>query len=241
MIGHLVSDEEARWQMEERLAVAGMVENRLKKNTPTPLLRQIRSVLRHARPHTQDSPLGRKIDEILAGIPQSDDLVIFDAFSTGEWDLDGRHEDLAEADRSRRELISRGVAAFRAKFCDGRQQVEGLVQLVKDAEQAGIDPGSKSYSFIEELCSEEFVRDFLLYAMKDPHPLLAQMIMVPLRWLRQTDPTRYRSAGVEAATHKNYLLAYPSRNRRRQDAEAFGCLLLGRSPRKTPRERLLTM
>ena len=212
MIGHLVSEEEARWQMEERLAVAGMVENRLKKNTPTPLLRQIRSVLRHARPHTQDSPLGRTIDEILAGIPQSDDLVIFDAFSTGEWDLDGRHEDLAEADRSRRELISRGVAAFRAKFCDGRQQVEGLVQLVKDAEQAGIDPGSKPYSFIEELCSEEFVRDFLLYAMNDPHPLLAQMIMVPLRWLRQTDPTRYRTAGVEAATHKNYLLAYGTAN-----------------------------
>jgi hypothetical protein len=128
--------------MDERLAVVSIVENRLKKSAPTPLLRQIRSVLRHACPHT-DSPLSQKIDEALARIPQSDDLVIFDAFSTGEWDLDGHHEDLAEADRSRRELISRGVAAFRAKFPDGLQQVEGLVQLVKDAEQAGIDPGSK--------------------------------------------------------------------------------------------------
>lgn len=212
MIGHVVSEEEARWQMDERLAVAGMVENRLKKNTPTPLLRQIRSVLRNARPHTQDSPLGRKIDEVLAGIPQPDDLMIFDAFSTGEWDLDGHHEDLAEADRSRRELVSRGVAAFRAKFRDGRQQVEGLVQLVKEAEQAGIDPGTKPYSFIEELCSEEFVRAFLAYAMNDSHPLLAQMIMVPLRWLRQTDPTRYGTARVEAATHTNYLVAHGTAN-----------------------------
>jgi hypothetical protein len=211
MIGHVVSEEEARWQMDERLAVVSIVENRLKKSAPTPLLRQIRSVLRHARPHT-DSPLSPKIDEVLARIPQSDDLVIFDAFSTGEWDLDGHHQDLAEADRSRRELISRGVVAFRAKFPDGRQQVEGLVQLVKDAEQAGIDPGSKPYGFIEELCSEEFVRAFLPYAMNDAHPLLAQLIMIPLRWLRQTDPVRYGSAGIEAATNKNYLVAYGTAN-----------------------------
>lgn len=211
MIGHVVSEEEARWQMDERLAVVSIVENRLKKTAPTPFLRQIRSVLRHARPHT-DGPLSQKIGEVLACIPQSDDLVIFDAFSTGEWELDGHHEDLAEADRSRRELISRGVAAFRAKFPNGRQQVEGLVQLVKDAEQAGIDPGSKPYGFIEELCSEEFVCAFLPYAMNDAHPLLAQLIMIPLRWIRQTDPVRYGSAGIEAATNKNYLVAYGTAN-----------------------------
>lgn len=211
MIGHVVSEEEARWQMDERLAVAGIVENRLRRTAPIPLLRQIRSVLRRSRPHI-DSPLSQKIDEVLALIPRSDDLVIFDAFSTGEWDLDGHHEDLTEADRSRRESISRGVAAFRAKLPDGRQQVEALVQLVKDAEQAGIDPGSKPYGFIEELCSEEFVRAFLPYAMNDAHPLLAQLIMIPLRWLRQTDPIRYGSAGIEAATNKNYLVAYGTAN-----------------------------
>lgn len=211
MIGHVVSEEEARWQMNERLAILGVIENRVKKAAPTPLLRQIRSVLRHARPHT-DSPLSQKIDEVLASIPQSDDLLIFDAFSTGEWDLDVFHQDLGEADSSRRRLISRSVAAFRAKFRDGRQQVEGLIQLLKDAEEAGIDLGSKPYSFIEELCSEDFVGAFLPYAMNDAHPLLAQMIMVPLRWLRHTDPAKYRSAGIEAATHKNYLVAYGTAN-----------------------------
>ena len=211
MIGHVVSEEEARWQMDERLVVVSMVENRLKGAAPTPLLRQIRSALRRARPYT-DNPLSQKIDEVLARIPQSDDFVIFDAFLTGEWDLDGHHEDVAEADRSRRELISRGVAAFRSKFRDGHQQVEGLVQLVKEAEQAGIDPGTKPYGFIEELCSEEFVRAFLPYAMNEAHPLLAQLIMVPLRWLRQTNPARYGSAGIEAATNKNYLVAYGTAN-----------------------------
>jgi len=137
MIRHMISEEEAKWQMEERRAALGVVENRLKKAMPTPLLRQIRSVLRHSRPRTKDNPLGEKIDQVLSSIPQSDDLVIFDAFSTGEWDHDGFHENLEDANRSRNELIARGVATFRTKFPDGRQQVDGLVQLVRDAEACG--------------------------------------------------------------------------------------------------------
>jgi hypothetical protein len=207
-IGRVVSEEEGKWQMDERLAALSIVENRLKRAAPTPLLRQIRSVLRSARPHTIDSPIGKKIDNLLASIPQSEDLLIFDAFSTGESEYDRFHEDLAAADRSRRQLVSRGVEAFRAKLPDGRQQVEGMVELVNDAETCGIELGGKPYSFIEELCSEEFVGAFLSYAMNAPHPLLAQMIMVPLRWLRQSDLRRYRSAGIEAAGHTNYLVAY---------------------------------
>jgi len=83
---------------------------------------------------------------------------------------------------------------------------------VRDAEACGINLGNQPYSFIEELCSEGFVQAYLPYAMNDPHPLLAQMIMVPLRWLRQTDPARYRIAGIAAATHKNALVAYGAAN-----------------------------
>jgi len=212
MIGHVVSEEEIKWQMDERLSVLSMVENRLKKATPTPLLRQIRSVLRHARPHTKGTPLGKRIEEVLSKIPQSDDLLIFDAFSTGQSDHDGFYENLEGADRSRKELITRGVAAFRTKFPDGSRQVDVLVQLVKDAEACDIELGGNPYSFIEELCSIDFVEVFLPYAMNDSHPLLAQMVSVPLRWLRQSDLPRYRSAGVEAAAHKNYLVAYGTAN-----------------------------
>jgi Domain of unknown function (DUF4062) len=212
MIGHVVSEDEIKWQLDERLSVVSMIRNRLKKATPTPLLRQIRSVLRHARPHTKESSLGKRIEEVLSKIPQTEDLLMFDAFSTGQWDHDGFHENLEDADRSRRELITRGVAAFRTKFADGPRQVEGLVQLVKDAEECGIELGSNPYSFIEELCSQDFVRAFLAYSMNDSHPLLAQMVMVPLRWLRQSDLPRYQGAGVDAATHKNYLVAYGAAN-----------------------------
>ncbi len=207
LIGRVLSADEVKWQMDERLSVLSIVESRLKRATLTPLLRQIRSVLRHARPHTKGTPLGKRIEEVLSKIPQSDDLLIFDAFSTGQWDHDGFYENLEDADRSRKELITRGVAAFRTKFPDGPRQVDGLVQLVKDAEDCGVELGSNPYSFIEALCSEDFVRAFLPYAMNDPHPLLAYMTIVTFRWLRGSDLAQYRKVGIEAATHKNRLLA----------------------------------
>jgi hypothetical protein len=212
LVGRALSAEEVKWQMDERLSALTIIESRLKKAPPTPLLRQIRSVLRHARPHTKGTPLFNKIEEVLSTIPQSEDLLIFDAFSTGEWDHDGIYENFEDADRARRQLITRGVEAFRAKFPTGRRQVDGLIQLVKDAETCGIELGSNPYSFIEGICAEDFAQAFLPYTMNDPHPLLAQMISVPLRWLRALDPARYKVEGVAAAIHKNSLVAYGTAN-----------------------------
>lgn len=207
-----LTEDEVKWQMDERLAALRIVEQRLKKETPTPLLRQLRSVLRRARPRVKENPLLVPVDGLLATIPQSDDLVIFDAFSTAEWDHDVFYDTIEEGERSRRELVSRGVAAFTKKFPDGRQQVDGIVELVRDAEACGINLGSQPYSFIEGLCSEDFVQAYLAYVMNDPHPLLAQMVMVALRWLRQTDPARYHTAGIAAATHRNALVGYGAAN-----------------------------
>jgi hypothetical protein len=211
-VGRVVSDEEFRWQTGERITVLDMMESRLRRPATTALVRQIRSVLRRSRPQTRNNPVAEKIGSILSSIPQTDDLIIFDAFSTGEWDLDVEHTDLEEADKARQQLLSRGVAAFRAKFPSGQEQVDGLVQMVKDAEACGIDIGNKPYNFIAELCSEDFVQAFLPYVFNDAHPLLAQMVAVPLRWLRQTDAPRYGRLGIEAATHKNFLVAYGTAN-----------------------------
>ncbi len=211
-VGRAISEGEFKWQTGERIAVLDIVASRLSRPAPTALVRQIRSVLRRSRPQTRENPVAEKISSILATIPQTDDLMIFDAFSTGQWDLDVEHTDLAEADRARQQLVSRGVTAFRLKFTTGREQVDGLVQLVKDAEACGINLESKPYNFIEELCSEDFVQAFLAYVFNDAHPLLAQIIAAPLRWLRQSDPSRYGRSGIEAATHKNFLVAYGTAN-----------------------------
>jgi Domain of unknown function (DUF4062) len=207
MVGRRLSDDEAAWQMTERFVALDMVENRLRRAMPTPLLRQIRSVLRHARPHTGDGPLAQRIDQILSAIPQSDDLVIFDAFSTGAWDLDGYHRDIDEANRARTEMIAHGVAAFRARFPNGRQQLDGLIALARDADACGIEVGNKSYDFIAGICSDDFVEVFIPYVMNDPIPLLAYMSIVAFRWLRSANVATYERVGVEAATHPNRLLA----------------------------------
>jgi len=180
---------------------------RLTKATPTPLRRQIRSVLRHARPFVQNHPGSERINQILAMIPQSDELLMFDAFSTGEWDLDGEHQGLEAANRARQELLSRGVAAFRREFPDPRQQVAALAQLVNDAETAGIELDNRPYNFIGGFCSEDFVKEFFAYATNDgAHRLLAYMTIVAFRWLRARDRAGYKSAGLAAARHKNHLL-----------------------------------
>src|SRR3974390_910459 len=146
-VGRAISDEEFRWQQGERIAVLDIVENRLTRPTTTALVRQIRSVVRRSRPQTRDNPVADKIGSILSSIPQTDDLLMFDAFSTGEWELDVEHADLQEADKARQKLLSQGVAAFRVKFPSGQEQVDGLVQMVKDAEACGIDIGNKPYNF----------------------------------------------------------------------------------------------
>ena len=82
-----------------------------------------------------------------------------------------------------------------------------MIQLVDDAEACGIELDNRPYTFIERLCSEDFVKEFLAYAMQDgARPLLAYMTIVAFRWLRATDRAKYKAAGLEAANHKNYLL-----------------------------------
>jgi len=121
MIGRQISDEEAQWQMAERMSVLGIVENRLTKATPTPLRRQIRSVLRHARPFVQNHPVSERINQILAMIPQSGRTADFRRVLDGRMGSRRGTQDLEAANRARQELLSRGVAAFRKKFPDPRQ------------------------------------------------------------------------------------------------------------------------
>ncbi len=78
---------------------------------------------------------------------------------------------------------------------------------MKDAETCGIELDNRPYNFIEQLCSEDFVKEFLVYATNDgAHRLLAYMTIVAFRWLRARDRAWYKSAGLAAAGHKNHLL-----------------------------------
>jgi hypothetical protein len=205
--------EEIAWQNEERLAALQMIETQLRREERVPIIRQIRSVLRRARPRIDNAPVAERIDAILASLPVFDDLVIFDAFSTGEWELDPEFDTIEAASQARREFLLRGVKLFRQKFPTPCEQVNALVKMVKDAESSGSQLDGSCYDFIDELCADPAVRDeFLAYVQGETHPLLAQMISVPLRRLRAIDTARYREVGVKAAGDRNMLVAYGTAN-----------------------------
>lgn len=206
--------EEIVWQDEERMVALQIIETRLRTERRVPVIRQIRSVLRRVRPRNNENPIGQRISTILAGAPPSDDLVIFDAFSTGEWELDPEFDSIEEAGRARRAKLLRGIELFRQKYPAPAQQVEALIQLGTDGESSGTEIGNRCYDFIDELCADfAFGDEFLGYLMGgDAHALLAQMISVPLRRLRAIDPGRYRDVAVLAAAHTNMNIAYGTAN-----------------------------
>ena len=206
------SVEELKWQNSERETALMITEARLRRAVPVPIVRQIRSMLRQARPRIRENTVGQRIETILASIPLSDELLICDAFCTGEWEYDAQFDSIEEADRSRRQLVASGAETFQRKYVGAREQVAALVRLVEDAESCGIDVGGKPYNFIDEICTDAFLEEFVAYILNDSHPLLAQMISIPLRRLRASDPGRYRDIGVRAANHRNPFVGYGTAN-----------------------------
>ena len=212
MVVRQPSESEHRWQDTEREIALGIIQNRLMRPTPIPVIRQLRSTLRQVRPRILESPIGQHIDAILASIPQSDDLTIFDAFCTGEWDCDAQFNTIEEADQARENLVARGAELFRRLNAGAQAQVHALVRLVDEAESCGLDVGSKPYNFIDKICVDEFLDKFLDYLLDDPHPLLAQLIAIPLRRLRTSEPDRYLDIGLKASTHENFFISYGAAN-----------------------------
>jgi len=207
------SPEEHSWQNAERETALRIIQARVARPTPIPIIRQIRYMLRQARPRSDDHPMRQQIDRVLSSIPSADDLVVFDAFCTADWELDAEFQSLEEASRKHQELVIRGVEIFRRKYVSARQQVESLIGLVQGAESCGIDLRDKPYSFIDNLCTDDnFLDELIAYLLNNAHPYLAQMICIALRRLRHSDPERYLDVGLRAAAHKSPYIAYGTAN-----------------------------
>lgn len=212
MVARQPAADEIAWQDEERLTVLRIMETHLRTEARVPIVWQIRSMLRRARPENKENPIAQRIDAILASVQPSDNLTIFDAFATSPWELNP-FDTIEAANEARREMLLRGIGLFRHNYPSPREQVNSLLDMVKDAEASGVQVTDSCYDFIDELCTDPAFRDeFLSYALGDPHPLLAQMIAAPLRRLRSADPARYGKVGAKAAGHKNAHVAYGAAN-----------------------------
>jgi len=209
LIGRQLGPDEIIWQNEEREAVLQMTERRiLKGHLRTPLLRKIRAVLLHARPWHSDVPITARIDEVLATAPQTDEVLIFDAFWSAPWEHHARDTTIEEQDQAWRDFIKSAVTAFRAIYRTPADQIAALVQLVADGEAAGIDRGGeRCASFIEELCLEaEFTAAFVCYLVGDPDLFLGHFFSIPLRIFRGVNAAVYKDIGLRGATHKTWTV-----------------------------------
>lgn len=210
------SAEELAWQDAERETALRIIESRLRRATPIPIIRQLRFVLRQVQPRTRENAIRHKIDAVLASVPASDELLIFDAFCTGQWEQDTHFDSLEESDRARQELIGRAVETFQRKYVGAREQLKALIGLVADAESYDIDLDGKPYDFIDALCANPEFRDefltYLLNQLSEAETFLAQMVSIPLRRLRNSDSVRYREAALQAAVATNPYLAYGTAN-----------------------------
>lgn len=234
-MGREVSGEEVAWQNAEREVVLQMLERRLHKSPlPVPLLRQIRSVLLRARPWTRDIPITKRIDGILAAAPQTNEVLIFDAFWSSPWDHDARYENLEQADEARRDLIQRAADAFKAKYRSPAEQISALIELVKEGESSGIDHSGKGGDFLQNLCADAaFREEFIGYVLGDPDPFLGDFISIPLRALRSVDAASYEELGLLGATHKTASVGLGTAS-----AVCYGPPLPIRSPRISQSSRL---
>lgn len=207
LIGRQLGPDEIAWQNGERQTVLQMIERRIHKDhLPTPLLRKIRAVLLHARPWIPDVPITARIDEVLAAAPQTDEVLMFDAFWSTPWEHHARDATIEEQDQAWRDFIKVAVSTFRAKYETPSDQIAAMVQLVADGEAAGIDRGGeRCASFIEELCLDaEFVAAFVCYLLDEPDLFLGQFFSIPLRIIRAVNASVYKEIGLRGARHKTW-------------------------------------
>ena len=204
LVGRQVGSEELAWQDAERERVLTMLGKRLQKlPIAAPVVRKIRSVLLEIRRRSTNVALVDRVDTVLGAALQTDEVLIFEGFCSGQFDHDGRFETLEEAEQDRREMVTRAVAAFRKKHASPRQQVDALAQLVAGAEFAGVDLSQKCTDFIEQLSSDRgFLTEFIHYVLDDRNYFLGYMICIPLASLRTIDRARYRELGLKGANHK---------------------------------------
>src|SRR5262249_18744982 len=88
-LGRQLSADEISWHNDERIRAVEIIRARVRKgDAQVPLVRQLRKTLRQLVRRHIDSPVMTAIDNAIAEIQQSDELFLFDAICTGEWERD---------------------------------------------------------------------------------------------------------------------------------------------------------
>jgi hypothetical protein len=203
-----LSPEERAWQNEERMHVLDIMERRIKAgDVPIPLARQIKSSLRGLIPsHTQNAVLitARALADEL---PDSDEMRMFDAICTGDWDRDLEFEDLQEASRHHDQQVDEAVQRLRVLYPYPKRQIEEVEALLNQATEFGISPNGGT-SFLSKLCKHsDFLEEFSVSLLSE-NPSISYLGGISLCAWREIDRGRFFEFGLRFAKCKRMDMAH---------------------------------
>ena len=141
-----------------------------------------------------------RLAEVALKIPDSEELVSFDAFCTGDHEWRFEIDDWQEGDRLAWSLRHEAVDRFCAAHPGIDEQFRVLESMARVSEEYDIRVKDSAPLFIELLCRRpNFIAGFICYVLNDPHPRLGFEIRVVLPHLRSANPAYYEQVGVMCA------------------------------------------
>ena len=210
IVGRELTEEEEAWQDAERLLALDILEARIRRpDTPIPLLRQIRNMLRQHVPIHHSEAFNQRLRAVQAAIPESQELLVFDAFCTPFHERRGDVDDLIERERLHGSELRRAADEFGAAHPSADDLISALDHMAQQADEYGISTAEPAYSFIALLCRNlDFMQRFIEYVLDDPHPQLGFQIRVVLLALRETHPSAYEELGLRCAAQPKGVVAW---------------------------------
>ena len=208
--GRRTTENERAWQDAERLEVLDCIERRIRKDdAAVPLLREMKNSLRQLQPKHHSDVFNRRLREVEAAIPDSEELCSYDSFCTGDFDWRFDVDDLTERDRLARTQRQIAVERFSAAHPQAGDQIRVLEGMAQNSEQYGVRINDSADLFIGLLCrNDDFKAEFIRYVLNEPHPRLAFQIRTLLPHLRSTDPTYYEEIGLACAHHSLFEVSW---------------------------------
>lgn len=206
--GRGLTHEEGLWQNAERLRAVAIIRKRIRAGTlPVPLARQIKATLRSLMPAHVNSEVMRAAREVLNEVPESDELEIFDALCTGQWDRDIEFEDFHEASRFHQQQVLTAAHKFRRMCSDPTERIQTLERMVKGALAARVEVNGAD-PLLTELCRDvAFLKAFSEHLLTNNETPLGPMAGVALRSWRQVNLLAFSKWGRRLAAHPSVRVA----------------------------------
>ena len=203
--GRIVSDDEKRWHAEERKRCLLMVAERLRiANVPLSLAQEVKAALESLNARGQNDETNEHVRAVLALLPSTPELMAFDAFCSGEWDIrnltDSTEDKIKEAAARNRQRGWEAATAFRESFGTADECISGLARFYVLARDCEIHPKGAN-EFVGNLCADpDFLSQFAGQVRDGTYKHeLAPAVQAMLRKLRERSGPDFRTTALTAA------------------------------------------